>query len=288
MYLKLNSFNLKKAIPLALVVAFICSMFTFSITAQAVSSEQAMQNLTTYVYGKMSQNEYTLEGGGSVKGSELFEGKPTEGYDLVESEFTKLSRSAQNQVVSDIARHSNEAVEDDKVKGVEESTVENWWKKLQTKEGVGSKFMNEILAETKPDFVSAKQIYAPFSGVVGTLMGVGAVLIMAFLGLVMVADISYITLPPLRLMVADESDGKGGKVAKSKIFSHDAIYAVQVAEESGNSAGGGERKQALGIYFKRRVVMLIILGICLLYLVQGQIYTLVGYILDLVSGFLGF
>ncbi len=271
----------KSFLAMSLLLAFIISLFTFGVSASAVSEEQAKQNLTTYVYGKMSQEEYSLKEGGSIKGSDLFEGKPSEGYDLNEKAFASLSSKAQSQVVADIARHSNTAVEDNSVRGVEESTVQTWWKQLQTKEGVGSKFMGEILKNTKPDFVTANQIYQPFSGLVGTLMGIGAVLIMAFLGLVMVLDISYITLPPMRLAV-DESKAKGG----SKLFSHDAIYAVQVAEEGGN--GDGEKKQALGIYFKRRVLMLIILGICLLYLVQGQIYTLVGYILDLVSGFLGF
>lgn len=279
-----NCRKLKSNSLLGLVIAFafILGLFSSFVTASAVSEEQAKQNLTTYVYGKMSQTEYTLAEGGSIKGSDLFTGKPSEGYDLNEKQFTKLSSKAQSQVVSDIAKYSNEAVESDSVRGVEESTVQNWWKTLQTKDGVGSKFMGEILKNTKPDFVNANKIYQPFSGLVGTLMGVGAVLIMAFLGLTMVADIAFITLPPLRLAV----DEKGG--TSSKIFSHDAILAVQIAENGSGGADGGEKKQALGIYFKRRVIMLIVLGICLMYLVQGQIYTLVGYILDLVSGFLGF
>lgn len=277
----LKRFDCKSFLAMAML-SFFVSLFTFGVSASAVSEEQAKQNLTTYVYGKMSQNEYSLAEGGSIKGSDLFEGKPTEGYDLNEQAFTSLSSKAQSQVVSDIASLSNQAIQDDAARGVEQSTVQSWWKQLQTKEGVGSKFMGEILKNTKPDFVTANQIYAPFSGVVGTLMGIGAVLVMAFLGLVMVADISYIALPPVRIFYSDKAKNGGG----SKMFSHDAIYAVQVAEEGGN--GDGEKKQALGIYFKRRVVMLIILGICLLYLVQGQIYTLVGYILDLVSGFLGF
>lgn len=270
-----------KSFIVVLLVSFFISLFTFGVSASAVSEEQAMQNLTTYVYGKMSQNEYSLAEGGSIKGSDLFVGKPTEGYDLNEKAFSGLSSKAQSQAVSDIARLSNSAVEDNSAKGVEESTVQSWWKQLQTKEGVGSKFMGEILKNTKPDFVTANQIYEPFSGLVGTLMGIGAVLIMAFLGLVIVADVAFISLPPVRIFFNDKAKSGG-----SKLFSHDAIYAVQVAEEGGN--GDGEKKQALGIYFKRRVVMLIILGICLLYLVQGQIYTLVGYILDLVQGFLGF
>jgi hypothetical protein len=141
--------------------------------------------------------------------------------------------------------------------------------------------MNVILEDTKPDFVAANKIYKPLSSVVNVVLGVIAVMIMAFLGIVMVADIAYITLPPVRLFVADSNDGKHGstaKVASSKIFSHDALYAVKQAEE------GDDGRQALGIYFKRRVMMLILLGICLMYLVQGQLYTFVGRILDLLSG----
>lgn len=264
---------------LVLIGLLASSMFVF-----AGDEEDAMRSLQGYVYNKVSETEYTLEGGGSLKGKDLFEGSATKGYDLKEYEFQRLSSKAQSQLVSDIATYSEGAVDD--VSGVEESTVQSWWKQLQTKDGVGSKFMNEILSNTKPDFVTANKIYQPFSGVIGTLMGIMAILIMGFLGLVMVSDIAYIVIPPFRLFVSDEANGNGGKISKSKLFSDDAIYAVRVAEEDNGS--NGNKKQALGIYFKRRVVMLIILGICLLYLVQGQIYTLVGILLDLVSGFLGF
>lgn len=283
MLLSFKKISYKSFLVWSVVLSLIIGLFSFSLTASAVSEEQAMQNLTTYVYGKMSQEEYALEGGGSIKGADLFNGKPSEGYDLNEKEFSRLSSKAQTQVVSDIAKYSNEAVETDTARGVDESTVQNWWKNLQTKKGVGSKFMGEILKNTKPDFVTANKIYQPFSGLVGTVMGLGAIIIMGLLGLLMVLDISYIVIPPVRLAV-DDSRSRGNS---SKLFSYDAIYAVQVAEEGGGTENG-EKKQALGIYFKRRVLMLIILGICLLYLVQGEIYTLVGWLLDLVNGFLGF
>ena len=45
---------------------------------------------------------------------------------------------------------------------------------------------------------------------------------------------------------------------------------------------------ALGVYFKYRWLELVVLGICLLYLVSGNIYSFVAWVLDLVSGFLGF
>ena len=109
---------------------------------------------------------------------------------------------------------------------------------------------------------------------------------MSLLGLVIVADIAYIALPPVRIFAEEGGEGKKGGI-RSHLFSYEATQAVKIAENGGGN-GNGETKQALGIYFKRRVVMLIVLGICLMYLVNGQIYTLVGWILDLVSGFLKF
>ena len=82
------------------------------------------------------------------------------------------------------------------------------------------------------------------------------------------------------MFAGEESERKG---VKSCIFSHDATYAVEQAEN--NDKGDGSPKQALGIYFKRRVIMLIMLGICLLHLISGRIFSIVGSILDLVSGF---
>ena len=276
-----------------IVMAVMLSLFG-SISAFAIDNSQdaqAKRELTVYVQSQLSQEEYAAEGGGFVKGSDLFTGSATEGYDLDESQFNKLDSSAQTELVKDIADKSYEA-EEDTTNNVSEDTVQNWWKELQTKDGAGSKFLNVILENTKPDFVSANAIYKPFSGIIGTVMGIIAVVGMALLGLVMVSDIFYIVIPPVRMLVADDGNGgepgggRGGRRGASKIFSDDALYAVRVAEESDDA--GGSKKQALGVYLKRRVPMLILLGICLLYLVSGQIYTLVGYILDLVSGFLGF
>lgn len=273
-----------------LVMAMICVMSCIPVFASSTTTtEQAQKNLTVYVQSKMQGNTYELAGGGYIAGSNLFTGDATRGYDLNDANFSLLTSSAQSQVVSDIAKYSQLATEKNSsgtgtnAAGVTDQTVQNWWKILQQKNGVGSKFLDTILANAKPDFVTANAIWKPFSGPVGIALGVIAVAMMSFLGIVMVSDIAYIVLPPVRLFVSD--DENGNKIAKSKLFSHDAIYAVQQAESDSDN---GTPKQALGIYFKRRVFMLILLGICLLYLVSGNLYTLVGYILDLVSGFLGF
>lgn len=260
----------------------LCLGFVFSSVsvAYAGSTAEAENMLKLAVYNKLQDKEYALEGGGSIKGRNIMTSSGSNQAEFSEEAFTKLTSKAQKEFVADLASVCRSKVGEN---GVTEQTVQNWWKELQTKEGVGSKFMNEILSSAKPDFVSANKIFAPFNGIIGTVLGILAIAIMTFLGLVMVLDIAYITLPPIRLFV-DDGNGGNGKTPISKLFSYDAINAVKTAEEGGDNKGG----HAIGIYFKRRIVMLILLGICLLFLVQGQIYEVVGWILDLVSGFLGF
>ena len=278
---------------LCLSMVFMSSMVAFADTPAVVDDPEAQMNtLSNSVYNQFTTDDkYKKEGGGVYEGQSIFtgwdyqKGAPgTVGYTIDEKKFNELTSAAQSAFVSDVAKKSYDVV--DASDTLSEDTVENWWKELQTKDGVGSKFLNVVLENTKPDFVSANRIYKPFSGLVGTVMGLIAVLGMGLLGIVLVADIFYIVIPPVRMLVAEGDGGKDGKLPLTKVFSNDAIYAVKVAEE--NSDAGGSKKQALGVYLGRRVPMLILLGICLLYLVQGQIYTLVGWILDLVSGFLGF
>lgn len=269
-------------VVLSLMLCILLSMF--SVYADSNGSAQAQEALRDSVRDSLDDNEYEIEGGGYMKGSELFtKDETTNGmYDLDEGAFNSLTSSAQTELVSDIAEASYDAQETNTT--ITDVTIQDWWRELQSKDGVGSKFLNVVLENTKPDFVSANKIYKPFSGIVGTVMGLIAVFGMGLLGIVMVADIFYIVIPPVRMFVSDSENGDNGKLPVSKIFTNDAIYAVRVAEDSKDSSGS--KKQALGVYLKRRIPMLILLGICLLYLVSGRIYTLVSWILDLVAGFI--
>ena len=279
---------MKTSRKLLCILLTVVMLMSFVVSTYAASDDPDTQ-LKQFVYEQVKSNKYDKEGGGTVLGSALFD--TTNGtYDLLEVEYNKLTSNAQTQLVKDIKAASDAAVEDTaSASNVSEDTVQNWFKELQSLDGVGSKLMSTILSDTKPDFVTAKKIYEPFSGIVGTILGLLSILLMSFLGIVMVLDISYIALPPMRMFVGETNgrgkDGGGGGI-KSNLVSNDAIYSVKVAEESDGT--DGSKKQALGVYLKRRIPMLILLGVCLLYLVQGQIYTLVGWILDLVSGFLGF
>lgn len=260
------------------VIATSLSVFA----ADSTADQQAMTSLQTYVYNVVSGRQYQVDGGGFLSGDQLLV-RSGDGYDLDEDAFNTLSVSAQSELVSDIAELSNEAITAVDGGVVTESTVQNWWKELQSKDGVGTQFLNEILRNTRPDFVTANKIYQPFSGPIGIVLGLLSVLIIALLGIVILVDLFYIVIPPFRNIVSDGEGNKAMKFVKSKLISHEAITAVQVAE-----SGGEDSKSALGIYIKKKAFSMILLVIALMYLVNNQLYTFIGWLLNLMRGFLGF
>lgn len=174
---------------------------------------------------------------------------------------------------------------------ITEETMTAWLDAVQNTAGVGSQLMTTLMSQTKPDYVTANRLYKPFSGVVGTILGVCAILLMAFLAITMVLDLAYIAIPTFQLFVDGDGNGGNGQGGGKKSFiSSEAMEAVRMAEggQGGGGQNGSSNKLAVSIYFKKRVLMLVVLGICLLYLVSGNIFALVGWFIDLLSGFLGF
>lgn len=257
------------------------SVPVFADVTDTATYAEAVKNQLQADFGN---EKYETSGGGYYKvGDLLTNADPSHPnmWVINEAAFSSLTSGAQSNFMSDLNTTATAVVEKDTTSTYSSETQTNWYKVLQTQQGVGTKFMNVLLENVKPDYVTANRIMAPFSGLLGTILGLGSILIMSVIAIVILADIMYIALPPFRLFMSDDENGG---MPKSKIISHDAIYAVQKAE--GDTSGNGSPKMALAIYFKRRVLTLIVLGICLMYLVSGQIYTFVGYILDLVSGFL--
>lgn len=284
---------------LAIFFSMLICMFSMPVMNAFATYESADKKLGIYIYNGGTSNvdpkaqgkSYTKTGGGTIKYTDLVNNDGT-----LTSNFSYLTSASKDELLTDMLTYANKAVDgdsDDKWKNesdrITDQTYQTWLKGIQNTQGVGTELMTTLLKNTKPDYATANRIYEPFSGVVGTCLALGSILIMAFLGITMVLDLSYIGIPAFRMMV-EGGDKGGGKDGKPKFISYEAVNAVQIAEggQGGGGQNGSEGKVAVGIYFKKRVVMLIILGVCLLYLIQGQIFTLVAWILNLLRGFLGF
>lgn len=241
-----------------------------------------------------SSNTYKCSDGGYKLYSEIAKSDVQRPID--ENVLSTLTTGAKNDFLTDYYNAGQNVITWSKKNnysgGITEEVGTNWLERIQNTAGVGSQLMTTLMSQTKPDYITANRLYAPFSGTVGTILGIVAILIMAFLAITMVLDIAYIAIPAFQLFIDGDGSGNGGQGGgkKKSFISHEAMEAVQMAEggQGGGGQSGSSNKLAISIYFKKRVLMLVVLGICLLYLVSGNIFSLVGKLIDLLSGFLGF
>ena len=260
-------------------------------SSASTTGDASRDALVAEITGKVANEAYQTTKGGYYNGSAVVNDKTG----LVnEKAFADLTSSAKRKLLEDMTTAVNDKIaEDSKVVGgvaantgasaVSDDTKSTWLAELQQTNGIGSQLMNNILSQTKPDFVKANKIYTPFAGPLGVVLGLLCILIGAGVTISMALDLAWMAIPIFRGF----TQGEDGKADRPKYISFEAYSAMKDAEE-GSDKGKGGNKVAVFIYFKKRVAMLIVLGVCLLYLVQGEIFTLVSWILDLVSGMIGF
>ena len=258
----------------------------------------------------LQKKTYSVKNGGFYLYSEVVGTTTLKGTDIVDmNKFNQLTLGSKQEFLEDLFTVANglvDAVEKGKLNnqriaaGVTSETVGVLYTYLEGKEGMGSVLMASVMENTKPNFSSANRIWQPFSGLVGTILGLISVVIMALLGITMALDISYITVPAMRIALNAGGqawhtvDLKSGQETNRFKISNLVSQAAKnaVLEENGGAGVHSKSRETnnhpLGVYFKYRWLELCVLGVCLLYLVSGNIYSFVAWILDLVSGFLGF
>lgn len=139
-----------------------------------------------------------------------------------------------------------------------------------------SSLVRQLSNDVNADFATAYSWFKPFSGTVSTVLGFLAIIIFVALGLMIVIDLAYLVIPPFRSAI-EKTDG-----SKPNWVSNEAYKATLEVEK-----GDSKSKSTLWVYFKSKAVQLVILAICLLYLIQGKIYSLVAWIIDTFNGVIG-
>ena len=312
-------------IALMVSVLTMTSLFTIPVYAQLVAGNSAYDTLVLTVQsgtydcittGKQydfQSNRYKLEDGGYVLYVELMNNvvnnanaaigtqAGSNSQDIFLPKFEELKQSSKKKFLSDVftlvnaviydGEHGNLGTIANELQPTSDTGID-FMNTVAQQTGMASTMLSTILQNTTPDYLTANRIYAPFSGVIGTILGLLSVLIMAFLGVTMGLDIAYITIPAVQMAFGGDENGGGGQDGKGGfkaggLISAEAKAAVKAADGGGGQGGSGEYKAAVGIYFKYRWKGLVLLAVCLLYLVQGEIYSLIGWFLDLFGGFLG-
>lgn len=161
---------------------------------------------------------------------------------------------------------------------------------LSTKEsGLGSQIKNKVYnfiseqdstttaavkflrSDASADFAVAAAWFKPFGSTFGVLLGLLSLFIFMFIGLSITIDIAYMVLPGVRVLL------EGGVDDKAKWVSNEAYSAVRDCE---NAMKSNDYKGYMGIYFKRRLPSVLAMGIALGYLISGQIYSIITYLID--------
>lgn len=144
-----------------------------------------------------------------------------------------------------------------------------------------------VMDSTSADLFTAMKWLAPILPIIRVIFGVGAILITIFLIGSTIVDLCFIGLPIARegLQSRGDANGNGGGSGKVPFVSADAVSVIKETESALDSSGG--YKNAYVMYFKRRVLTYIIISICLLYLVLGELGGLIGWILGLGDGIVG-
>lgn len=139
---------------------------------------------------------------------------------------------------------------------------------------IGATFDN-----TSADIFTAMKWLAPILSFLRILIGVGAIVIVMLLIASTVMDCVYIGLPMWREAQANKDGGGSGKPFGV------SMEAISTVKEVESNVDGGKYKNAYLIYFRRRALTYIILAICILYLIVGELGGVIQGLLNMVSGF---
>ena len=140
-----------------------------------------------------------------------------------------------------------------------------------------SALVRELSDDVGADYASAYSYLKPFTGVFGTLLGILALGIFVMLALTIVIDLAYITIPGVQLLLTNSNE------SKAKFVSLEAFNAIKEAE----SKAGSEYTNPVGVYLKSKTKQYVAIFLCLLYLVSGQIFGVLGSLIDYFRGFVG-
>lgn len=256
------------------------------------SNAQANKALRSTVSKDLAGNQYDLEGGGTVNGSDVIS---PEG-DINNAILGQLSSKAQGQFTKDLVattdKYTNPSAPEynpslAKSNGVDETTAANWFQELRSKSGIGSQMLTEILKKgVYADITTGSKWFRPFSGPLSTFLGFLAIAIISLMGVRSIMDLSYISIPFFQsaytaagLTGEGGASGSGGSTRSFKLVSTHAVNAVKAGEEG---------KNAVFFYFRKAAVEYLVLFLAILFLCFNYWWEIVGAASDGFMGVFGF
>lgn len=129
-----------------------------------------------------------------------------------------------------------------------------------------------LKSDASADFVEAKAWFRPFSGVIGTIMGVICLVVFLLMGISCLFDCAYLCLPTFQALLEHGEDHK-----RPFGVSREAWRAMK------DVTADMKYRNIMSVYFSRRAPVVIVCCICLAYIISGQIYDVIVFIIDAFS-----
>jgi len=142
---------------------------------------------------------------------------------------------------------------------------------LSLQDGDASKILRNLEKDLTADIANGREVYLPFSGTVTTILGLIALGVFIGVGISMVIDISYLTLPMVQKSIDERPNGKLPKLVSSQ-----AYFAVREREAN-------EGSNYMLSYLKKRSIAVALVMISLGYLSSGLIFEAVGFVVQVFS-----
>ncbi|AFQ30074.1 hypothetical protein P4493_04440 [Bacillus thuringiensis] len=244
------------------------------------SSDGSQGRLRSSVDSAIADKSYISQTGDTIRGTELVKNG------ITTDRFVELTSKEQQKLINDmssaVSKQQAKDKENNTTNPVTQDTATNWLKELQQRPGVGAKLLGNITEQLKPDYVKGNRIFQPFAGPINTAIALMVIALMFFLVMTFAIDLAFLNVPMFQAWVTSAGEGGNGGRKGNFFVSREAMQSLEESENGSN----GKSKNQNGIYIKKRFIGMFLLGICLLYLIQGQIMILVGMLMDLLAGFL--
>lgn len=193
----------------------------------------------------------------------------------IEFYYTNYENSDKNARVNALKYFSN-ALKDKDVSTTCRQNIADCFKDGSSE--TNNQLIGLAMDSTTADIFTALKWLAPILQFMRIIIGVGAIVIVILLIASTVMDCVYIGLPMWREQQANKDGGSGKPFGVS-------MEALSTVKEVESNIEGGKYKNAYLVYFRRRALTYIILAICILYLIAGELGGLIQGLLNMVSGF---
>ncbi|PHE64366.1 hypothetical protein COF68_05875 [Bacillus toyonensis] len=167
----------------------------------------------------------------------------------------------------DLMESTLTAIEKSSMGGRDRSRLYNFIEEQD--EGTASA-VRTLSTNVSTDFVSANSLVRPFTGPISTFLGLACIIVFFMLAISITVDICFLTIPMFQAFVMRNDK------ARPSYISQEAWDALLISE---SNLGNGKHN-LWGVYFKNRMRTMLIIGITLGYLIAGQVFDLVIFIVD--------